>query len=149
MPFSDLERLISRELSQLPAPRAPRTLAPRVMRAVAPRPREPAGWFTWPLAWQISSLAVMVLLLGGAVNVWPLARWAVTAGMSSAAVEATWAGDLMRQGTQIVGAVSVLWRVLVEPVVMVLALFLAALCAASAAFGAALRSVVLGGTSRP
>jgi len=60
----------------------------------------------------------------------------------------TWAGDLLRQGANVVGAASVIWRVLIEPVVMFLALFLAAMCAASAAFGAALRSVALGGASR-
>jgi len=149
----DLERLIDRELARLPAPHAPRTLAPRILLAVrneVPAPRHVvSGWFTWPLAWQASSLAAMVLLLAGAMNAWPVAAWAVAAMSSYAAGEVTWVGDLLRQGANLIGAAGVVWRVLVEPVVMVLAVFLAAMCAASAAFGAALRSVVLGGTSRP
>ena len=135
----DLEHVIHRELSRLPSPRAPRTLVPRILRAVQARPREASGWFTWPLEWQICSLAAMVLLLAGVMNVWPIAKWA-------AAIASTMAS--MRQGAKGVGAASVIWRVLIEPVVMFLALFLAAMCAASAAFGAALRSVALGGTSR-
>ena len=48
----DLERLIDRELTALPEPRAPRTLLPRIMTAVhAARPRTSGGWFTWPLVW--------------------------------------------------------------------------------------------------
>ena len=144
----DLEHLIHRELSRLPSPRAPRTLAPRVLRAVQSRPREATGWFTWPLEWQVCSLAAMVLLLAGVLNVWPIAKWAAAVASTSGAGPMTWVGDLLRQGANVVGAASVIWRVLIEPVVMFLALFLAAMCAASAAFGAALRSVVLGGTSR-
>lgn len=143
----DLEHLIHRELSRLPQPRAPRTLAPRVLRAVQSRPREATGWFTWRLEWQFCSLAAMVLLLAGVLNVGPIAKWATAIASSSGAGQMTWAGDFLQQGANVVGAASVLWRVLIEPVVMFLALFLAAMCAASAAFGAALRSVVLGGTS--
>jgi len=144
----DLEPLIHRELSRLPQPRAPRTLAARVLRAVRSQPRQATGWFTWPLEWQICSLVAMVLLLAGVLNVWPIAKWAAAIASTSGAGQMTWAGDLLRQGANVVGAAGVIWRVLIEPVVMFLALFLAAMCAASAAFGAALRSVALGGASR-
>ena len=144
----DLEQLIHRELSRLPQPRAPRTLAARVLRAVQSQPRQATGWFTWPLEWQICSLVAMVLLLAGVLNVWPIAKWAAAIASTSGAGQMTWAGDLLRQGANVVGAAGVIWRVLIEPVVMFLALFLAAMCAASAAFGAALRSVALGGASR-
>jgi len=144
----DLEPLIHRELSRLPQPRAPRTLAARVLRAVQSQPRQATGWFTWPLEWQICSLVAMVLLLAGVLNVWPIAKWAAAIASTSGAGQMTWAGDLLRQGANVVGAAGVIWRVLIEPVVMFLALFLAAMCAASAAFGAALRSVALGGASR-
>ena len=56
----DLERLAHHELHRLPAPRAPRTLLPRVMAAVeawANRPWYTRAWFTWPLGWQVASLA--------------------------------------------------------------------------------------------
>jgi hypothetical protein len=150
MPFSDLERLIDRELSRLPAPRAPRALLPRVLRAAEAHRRDSFGaWFTWPLEWQAVSLAVMVLLVAGAMNLRPLAAWALAALSSGAAADGGWAADAVRHVSAIGGAAAVLWRVLMEPVAIVLVLFLATMFAASAALGAALRSVVLGGTSRP
>jgi hypothetical protein len=150
MPFSDLERRIDRELSKLPTPRAPRALLPRVLRAAERQRRRSFGaWFTWPLAWQASSLALMVLLVAGAMNLRPLAAWALVALSSGAAGEPGWAGEAVRQVSAIGGASAVLWRVLMEPIAIVLVLFLATMFVASAALGAALRSVVLGGTSRP
>jgi hypothetical protein len=146
----DLERLIDGELSRLPAPRAPRTLLPRVLRAAEAQRRHSFGaWFTWPIAWQASSLALMALLVAGAMNLRPLAAGALVALSSSAIGDQGWAADAVRQVSEIAGAAAVLWRVLMEPIAIVLVLCLATLLAASAALGAALRSVVLGGTSRP
>ncbi len=145
--FSDLERELDRALQKLPAPGAPRTLAPRVMRAVRAQPRtELGGWFTWPLLWQATSLAGMLLVFAGALNVLPIAGWMV--GLLASASAVTWPGSLLQQAADIVGAAGVVWRV-IEPAAIVLLVFLATMLAASAAFGAALRSVVLGGTSRP
>ena len=150
MNFSDLERQIDRELSRLPAPPAPRTLLPRVLRAAEARQRDSFGaWFTWPLVWQASSLAMMALLVAGLLNLRPLAAWAVAAILSDVAVQPGWVADVVRQISEIAGAAVVVWRVLMEPVAIALVLFLATMFAASAALGAALRSVVLGGTSRP
>lgn len=149
MNFADLERLIDRELSGLPAPEAPRTLLPRVLRAADAQQRDSFGaWFTWPLLWQASSLALMGLLFVGAMNLRSVAAWALAAILSGAAGEPGWVAGVVRQASDIAGAAAVLWRVL-EPVAIVLTLFLATMFAASAALGAALRSVVLGGTSRP
>jgi hypothetical protein len=91
----------------------------------------------------------MALLVAGAMNLRPLAAGALVALSSSAIGDQGWAADAVRQVSEIAGAAAVLWRVLMEPVAIVLVLFLATLLAASAALGAALRSVVLGGTSRP
>ncbi len=64
---ADLERLVDRELRQLPRPRAPQSLLPRVMAAaLAPAARPAAtGWFTWPRRWQIASLAVALAFGAG------------------------------------------------------------------------------------
>src|SRR5580765_1858939 len=68
---ADLDRLVDRELKHLPSPRAPHTLLPRVLAAVEHWTRRPwyeRAWFTWPVGWQIASLAVLALLVaGGAV----------------------------------------------------------------------------------
>ena len=143
----DLERLIDRELTRLPAPRAPGTLLPQVMRAVQnTEPASAGAWFTWPLLWQVASLAAMVLVFAGVVNALPIV--AGTLRFVASVVELPWVGGVAREISDVVGAAAVVWRV-VQPVVIVMLVFLATMLAASAAFGAALRSVVLGGTSRP
>jgi hypothetical protein len=91
----------------------------------------------------------MALLVAGVMNLRPLAAWALGALAAGAIGDQGWAADAVRQVSEIAGAAAVLWRVLMEPVAIVLVLFLATMFAASAALGAALRSVVLGGTSRP
>ncbi|HEX7779771.1 MAG TPA: hypothetical protein VF424_11050 [Vicinamibacterales bacterium] len=150
MPFDDLERQIDRELSRLASPPAPRTLLPRVLRAAEARQRDSFGaWFTWPLVWQASSLALMALLVAGLMNVSWLAAWMFAVLSPGAASEWPRAADVVRQAVDIAGAAAVVWRVLMEPVAIVLVLFLATMFAASAALGAALRNVVLGGASRP
>jgi hypothetical protein len=148
MSFSDLEREIHQELRRLPAPRAPRTFAPGVMQAVSARRAEPvSGWFTWSPALQALSLAAMVLLVAGAFNLWPMAKWMMTAALSQAVIESSAVAAFVEQGRAAFGAASVLWRV-IEPVAWTAVIWIAVMGAASAAFGAALRNVVLGGTSR-
>ena len=54
---------LDRALTELPRPRAPRTLLPRVMAAAAQPAAPPAtGWFTWPRAWQGASIAAALAL---------------------------------------------------------------------------------------
>ncbi len=81
MPPGDLEDVVDRALKELPAPRAPRTLLPRVMAAIESGRAEPAPartprarpWVTWPLAWQVASVAVVIALGLGVARLWPLA----------------------------------------------------------------------------
>lgn len=113
--------LLARELSALPTPRAPRTLLPRVLAATVARPQPaPTGWFTWPLAWRIASVAVGVLTV---VGLWLL-------GSSPP--------DGVSDATQLAGdtatVVRVFWDVLLQPVatyIFVLGLSLALACAAA------------------
>jgi hypothetical protein len=139
MSFDDLEKPISRALSDLPAPRAPLTLLPRVMtsvQALAARPWYARAWFTWPLAWQCVSITALLLLVAAVALSMPLAgdigrsTWeAATAGVSN-----HFAGGLDRVEATMSGA-RVLWRALVAPVlgyaaIVVILMYLA--CAAVA-----------------
>lgn len=118
------------------------------MQAVrAQWPEKVGGWFTWSPALQAASLAAMVLLVAGGFNLWPMAKWMMTAALSQAVIESSAVASVVEQGRAAVGAASVLWRV-IEPVAWTAVIWIAVMGAASAAFGAALRTVVLGGTSR-
>ena len=139
------------ELRQLPSPRAPRTLLPRVMRAVRARRahRAGAGWRTWPRA------------PGGS-------RWSpAAAGRDSASYDLADAAEprrrcareldsptgasvaaALQELSDVVSAVRVVWRVLMQPVVVFRLVVLAIMSAACAAFGTAIGRVALGGASR-
>ena len=122
--FDDLERRVDRELRRLPSPLAPDTLLPRVLAAVdawARRPWYARAWFTWPLGWQIASIAAVALIVYG---VWmlPPAPPVVTTTTS-------------------VGRV--VWRTLIEPFLTYVAVLVVLMCLACAAFGAALNYLFL------
>jgi len=124
MPPADLERIVDRELRRLPAPQAPRTLLPRVLAAVDAWSRRPwytRAWFTWPLGWQIASIAAAAALVYG---VWalPPAPPAVTMTTSAGRV---------------------VWRALIEPFLTYVAVIIVLMCLACAAFGAALNYIFL------
>jgi hypothetical protein len=145
---TDLERQIDRELTRLPAPRAPGTLLPRVMHAVRTTEPRPSGWFTWPLSWQVASLALMVLALAGAARLWPVAIAGMSLIVSQSAMDLGGRfSALSRVVTDAAGAAGTIWSV-VQPIVSGMVLLLTVMCGACAVFGAALRAVVLGGPSR-
>jgi hypothetical protein len=135
MDFGDLERETDRALKRLPAPRAPRTLAPRVLRAVAARTRPIAGarpWFMWPLELKLASGVGVVLAVYGAVLIGPTALALIRS--SQVAHDAS--------GVAIAGGV--LWRVIVQPVLIGFTTLVVVMGAACVALGAALRHVALG-----
>src|SRR5580765_1932286 len=77
----DLDRLVDRELRELPTPRAPRTLLPRVLAAVEHLTRRPwyaRAWLTWPLGWQIVSLVALATIVAGGAVLMPSARVAAS-----------------------------------------------------------------------
>ena len=122
MPFADLEQRVDRELRRLPAPRAPHTLLPRVLAAVEAwvnRPWYTRAWFTWPVGWQVASVALLVLAVAG---VWMLPP------APPSVVVTTNAGR-------------VLWRTIVEPFLAYAFVIVVIMCLACAAFGAALSYV--------
>ncbi len=120
---ADLERLLDRELKQLPAPRAPQTLLPRDL-AAATRSRPGAvpatGWSTWSPAWQASSVVVLLLFVA-------TIAWLVSAPPAQV-VETT------RTAGEIAAVMRVFWDVLLQPVatyIFVLGLSLTLACAAA------------------
>jgi hypothetical protein len=122
MLFADLEQRVDRELRRLPAPRAPQTLLPRVLAAVEAwvnRPWYTRAWFTWPLGWQVASVALLALAVAG---VWMLPP------APPSVVVTTNAGR-------------VLWRTMVEPFLAYAFVIVVIMCLACAAFGAALSYV--------
>ena len=122
MQFADLEQRVDRELRRLTAPRAPHTLLPRVLAAVEAwvnRPWYTRAWFTWPVGWQIASVALVALAVAG---VWMLPP------APASVVVTTNAGR-------------VLWRTIVEPFLVYAFVIVVIMCLACAAFGAALSYV--------
>jgi hypothetical protein len=120
----DLERLANRELRRLPAPRAPETLLPRVMAAVdawARRPWYTRAWFTWPLGWQIASVALVAAGVFGA--------WHVPAPPPSVQAAA--------------GAGRAIWDAVIQPLLPFLLLVVVLMCGACVLVGVALNYVLL------
>jgi hypothetical protein len=153
MPPVDLETLVGQELRRLPMPRAPHTLLPRVMAAVqawAARPWYERAWFTWPLWWQVASIAALILIVGGGAMVLP--RTIAVAG----AAASTFTGRVMEdvapvtqlaEGTT--NAARVIWRVVLEPVAVYALAIVLLMWLACAAFGAALSRVVFERVGQP
>ena len=120
---ADLERLLDRELKQLPRPGAPRTLLPRVMAATAhaPAPALPAsGWSTWSPGLQAAMVAGLLLAIAGIVWLFLAPPPPVT--------------DVTRTAGETAAVMRLFWDVLLQPVVtyvFVLGLALAMACAAA------------------
>jgi hypothetical protein len=133
---------VDRALKELPTPRAPRTLLPRVLAAIAQpvtRPWYARSWFTWPQAWQVVSVAVLVVLFVG-LSAW-LPRLQDTVG--------SYATNLIDRATgQIAGVARtadatatlarILWRVSLQPIVEWIFALVLLMSLACAAFRAAL-----------
>ena len=126
----DLDARLDRELRELPAPGAPRTLLPRVLAATVDRDvrASATGWLTWSLNRRLASVVALIALAAAA---WLLLT-APPRGFSDAAETAG----------EVATVVRVLWEVMLQPVatyLFVLGITLALACAlAWAALDAAL-----------
>jgi hypothetical protein len=149
---AELERVTHRKLSQLPAPRAPRSLMPRVLVAVERESRRPwyaRAWRTWPGEWQaVSAATALAVIIGAAlwlpgVNVAvPIGSWTSHLSMPG------WLTGMAASAATVWDAGRVMWRVLVEPVIGYISVFVLLMSAACVAFGTALDRVALGGASK-
>ena len=138
---ADLETLVDRELRRLPAPRAPHTLLPRVLAAVqqwSQRPWYARAWFTWPAAAQIASAAALILLLVASALLITNAQIAV--GQTSARL-LTGVAPLAQRAEATINAARVVWRALIEPLLVYAFGLVVLMCLACAAFGTALNHV--------
>jgi hypothetical protein len=137
----DLEHLVDRELRQLPAPRAPHTLLPRVLAAVQRWSRRPwyaRAWFTWPLAGQIASAVALILIVVGSAMLMASAETAVGHTMARFI---SGVAPLAQRVEATMNAARVLWRALIEPLVVYAFGLVVLMCLACAAFGTALNHV--------
>jgi len=145
MPRADLEQIVHDELRRLPSPDAPSTLLPRVMAAVQEwtmRPWYERAWFTWPLGWQVISLAALVGLAGAGVVMFPSAEQAlVTAVASRTAVLSAALGSVLGHTEAAITAGRIVWRALGEPLVPYAFTVVLLMCLACVAFGTALNRV--------
>ena len=145
---ADLADFVERELSQLPPPRAPRTLLPRVLAAAqewSSRPWYTRAWFTWPLAWQVVSVAALAALVAGTALLIPTAQAAAHGPLSEITSRVV---DTAASSTHRVDALfntgRVLWRVVLEPLAAYAFVLVLLMCATCAAFGTALNRLAVG-----
>ena len=153
--FDDLDRLVGGALDGLPPPRAPRSLLPRVMAALeanqaahrpAPRARP---WLAWPLGWQVASIAFVMAMTIGVWRLWPetvsQVAWFTPLSVAEVSTELTSVGNT---AAAVVGAARTVWHAVVQPFVFYMLALVLAMCAACAAFGAALGRVVFEGVAQ-
>jgi hypothetical protein len=142
---ADLEQIVHDELRRLPSPEAPSTLLPRVLAAVqgwTMRPWYERAWFTWPLGWQVISLAALVGLAGAGVVMFPSAEQAlVTAIASRTAALSVALGSVLGHTEAAITAGRIVWRALGEPLVPYAFIVVLLMCLACVAFGTALNRV--------
>jgi len=142
---ADLEQAVHDELRRLPLPEAPSTLLPRVMAAVQAwtfRPWYQRAWFTWPLGWQVMSLAAFVGLAGAGVVIAPSAEQAFVAAMAARTSAATAAlGSVLGHAEAAIAAGRIVWRALGEPLVPYAFTVVLLMCIACVAFGTVLNRV--------
>lgn len=120
--FAELEHHVDRVLADLPPLGAPDTLLPRVLAAVrawAGRPWYQRAWLTWPVELQAASVAVLGLMVAGGVMALPLAQ---AQASHAVALAASWAPvDVPNIAASVrvtTNAITLLWRGLVQPLVV-------------------------------
>jgi hypothetical protein len=103
------------------------------------RPWYARAWFTWPAAAQIASVAALFLIIvGGAV----LIATAQMAAGEALARALSVVSPIAQRAEATMNAARVVWRALVEPLVVYAFGLVVLMCLACAAFGTALNHVV-------
>lgn len=149
----ELEQWANRRLRAQPPLRAPRTLLPRVMQAVhsvAGQPWYARTWFSWPVAGQALSVGIVLSMVIGYVWMAPALHQSVDGATTrlTSQVLAPFSG-VLEEIAKVRVAARVVWQSALQPVVAALFVLVVLMCAACAAFGAALDRVALGGPSQP
>jgi hypothetical protein len=147
---ADLERVVGDALKALPSPSAPPTLLSRVMAAVDARalPWYARPWTGWPRIWQVASASLLLVVVAGLARAWSMTeitRRALLGQLMPSPPE--WLVHAMDAGTAVVEAVRIGWRVIAEPMLIPVTVFVCVMTAACVLFAAALNRVALGGVS--
>jgi hypothetical protein len=148
---ADQEHPVSGPLRQLPQPQAPPSLLPRVMTAVrawSERPWYERAWFTWPVQGQIAAVAVLVLIAGGIVTVWPNVEASVATAV--APLRSAITDDVTETTEQAAVVTTVVWlvgRTFFTTVVPYASAMVLLMCLACGLFAMALNYVASGRTS--
>jgi hypothetical protein len=146
----ELEREIATALRRLPTPRAPQGFLLRVLEATtlaSSRPWYARQWAAWPGEHRLVAAALLSAVLAGLAFWWPVPDVTTRMGATLAnRLPAAMVEALARTEALIVTG-SVLWEALAVPLASVVAPIVLVMGVASVVFGAALRHVVLGGTS--
>jgi hypothetical protein len=147
----DLERLLDDALKALPDPKAPPALLSRVMAAVDARLAAPwyaRPWLMWPRVWQLASAATLCVVVAGLARLWTLTEIArTTLAHELLPAPPAWLVRSAEVAAAAVEAARIGWRVVAEPMLIPIALFLCMMTAACVLFAAALNRVALGGAS--
>ena len=120
--FADLERHVDGALADLPPLSAPDTLLPRVLAAVqawAERPWYQRAWLTWPVGLQVASAVLLCLVVAGGVLAIPLVQ--AQGARAIAFVGPHVPLDLPKLGASLrmtAIAFVLVWRTLVEPLLL-------------------------------
>jgi hypothetical protein len=145
------ERLFDERVRQLPPLRAPGTLLPRVMEAVqvwAARPWYARAWFTWPVAARVAVLVALAAGVAGVTAAIPAVLEPLTPFVARASADvASPVASVSDRFAVVFTAISVVWRVLIAPIVPYafgLVLFMFVACALA---GSALSYLVFGKAS--
>jgi hypothetical protein len=147
----DLERLVDDALKALPSPKAPPAFVSRVMAAVDARLAAPwysRPWAMWPRVWQAASAVALLVFVSGLARLWMLtavARDTAIGRLIPAVPEPI--ARAVESTAAIFEAARIGWRVMAEPVLVPVALFLCVMTAACMVFAVALNRVALGGAS--
>jgi hypothetical protein len=145
---ADLERFAARELERLRPPRAPHTLLPRVMASIqawSSRPWYERAWFKWPLPAQVVSIAVLTLLVAGAIRLLPHVEAGADRAASMLAADVLGSASGMAASTASAAAAArVVWRATIQPLAPYAFALVVLMCLACGLFGAALNHLAFG-----
>ena len=145
MDSSDLERLISRKLAELPRPAASPTLWPRVHATVESHLAQPwyrRAWRRWPAALQAASSGLLAAAVMGSALAAGMAPglWSRVPGLVQSV-----GGSVTGAAWPLLSATGVLHRALIEPVAVYLLAFALMTGTAAAALGIVLKQIVTPG----
>jgi Fe2+ transport system protein B len=144
----EMERFVTGQLRALQSPAAPLTLLPRVLAAAkawADRPWYAREWFTWPLGWQLASVALILGMIASGIALTPIAQQVVSEAGASLTPRIAIDVTPVAGGLQVsINTLRVIWRGLVEPFLPYALVIVLLMCGACLSVVFALNRLVFG-----